>query len=143
MLLMRVACSFLLVFVVLMSSDVSAADYKVSYAIYVLDSGDNDSGTATCEYKSDCKIKSEKLKVSITLRSRDPIYWNRVNIEISGDGPRSGCCYFEDGADRVVRDLRDSPIRLGVYVGRRRSRASEFLINEPFGILHLQFLDEQ
>jgi hypothetical protein len=139
---LRTACCFL-AFCLFSNADASATDYTVSYAFNAGDS--NVAGKARCEYKSDCKIELKKLNLTITLRSRDPIYWNRAVIEISGDGSRWGCCYFVDGMDEVVRDLTaESPIRLGVYVGRRQGhprRSSEYLVNEPLGILYLHFLD--
>jgi hypothetical protein len=50
-----------------------------------------------------------------------------------------------DGVDEVVRAVTaESPTRLGVYVGRRQGhlrRTGEYLMNEPLGILYLQFLD--
>lgn len=140
--LMRAACGiFLLVFVVLSSRDASASGYKVFYAI---DAGDtNDAGAAVCEYESDCKITSKKLKLSFWISGRNPVYRTSVKVEISEDSGRWDCCYFADGMTKAARDTTDSPVRFGIYVGRRRSKASEFLINEPLGILYLQFLDEQ
>jgi hypothetical protein len=139
---LRNACSvFLLTFWLASAVGASAADYKVSYAI---DAGDiNDSVTVTCDYKFDCKIELKRTELSITFRYRDPVYRTGFPIRISGVESRSGCCYFADGMDEVVRDVRiDDTIRLGIYVGRKRSRASEFLINEPvLGILYLQYSD--
>jgi hypothetical protein len=140
--LIRIACGLLLpAFVLLSSVEASASGYRVSYAI---DAGDNnESGTVTCDYKSECEVKLKRLELSITFRYRDPVYRTGFAIRISGVGSRSGCCYFADGMDEVVRDVRiDDTIRLGIYVGRKRSRASEFLINEPLlGILYLQYSD--
>jgi hypothetical protein len=121
----------------LSSVDASAGNYTVSYAF---DAGDiNDAGKATCEYKSFCRIGSEKLKLSIMLAFWDPNH-RIVTISVSGEQGRWGCCYFSDGVDSVKRDARDAPIRLYVYVGRPRMR-NEFILNEPLGILHLQFSD--
>lgn len=140
--LLRAICGmFLLTFWLAPAVGVSAADYKISYAI---DAGDiNDSGTVTCDYKSDCEIELKRLDLSIRFRYQHPVSRIGFAIRVSGVGNRSGCCYFADGMDEVVRDVRiDDTIRLGIYVGRKRSRASEFLINEPlFGILYLQYSD--
>jgi hypothetical protein len=135
----RPICGVLLVaFCLLLSAEASAGDYIVSYAF---DAGEglNDSGKQTCEYKSYCRIESEKLKLSISLAFWDPNH-RIVTISVSGEQGRWGCCYFSDGVDDVKRDARDSLIRLYVYVGRRRIR-NEFIQNEPLGILYLQFLD--
>ena len=142
--LLLAACGcFLLAFFSFPSAGASAADYKVSYAI---DAGDiNDAGTVRCDENSDCKIKLKKQNFTITLRPFGRSYRGAVTIGISGDSNRWGCCYFADGVDEVVRDVTaESPIRLGVYVGRRQNhprRTSEYLINEPLGVLYLQFLD--
>jgi hypothetical protein len=143
--LMRAACGvFLLTYAVLSSRDASASGYKVSYAI---DAGDtNDAGTVTCDYKSDCKITSTKLKLSFTISGRVPVYQSGMTVEISDDAGRWNCCYFEDGMTKVARDTTESLLRFGIYVGRRQGhlrRTGEYLINEPLGILYLQFLDEQ
>ena len=145
MLLLRAACGCLFLAVCLLPNcSASAADYKVSYA---LDAGDiNDAGTVMCDYKSDCKITSKKLKLSFWISGRDPVYRTSVTVEISDDSGRWDCCYFADGMTRVARDTMESPLRLGIYVGRRQGqprRTGEYLVNEPFGILYLQFLDEQ
>lgn len=117
--------------------DASAGDYTVSYAF---DAGDiNDAGKATCEYKSYCKIKSKKQKLSIELAFHDPDH-RIVTIWVSGEEGRWGCCYFSDGVDSIKRNARDALIRLYVYVGRPRIR-NEFILNEPLGILYLQFAD--
>ena len=128
----------LLIFCLLSSVAASAGDYTVSYAFDAREEL-NDSGKQTCEYKSYCRIESEKLKLSIRLAFWDPNH-RIVTISVSGEQGRWGCCYFSDGVDDVKRDARDSLIRLYVYVGRRRIR-NEFIQNEPLGILYLQFLD--
>jgi hypothetical protein len=137
------ACVFFLLAFLLSPSSAFATDYKVSYAI---DAGDiNDAGTVTCDEKSDCKIESKKLNFTVTLRPFGQSYRGALTIGISGDSNRWDCCYFADGVDEVVRAVTaESPIRLGVYVGRRQGhprRSTEYLINEPLGILYLQFPD--
>lgn len=140
---LRAACGFLLAFCLLSNASASAADYKVSYAI---DAGDtNDAGTVTCDEQSDCKIELKKQNFTITLRPFGRSYRSASTIRISGDSSRWGCCYFADGVDHVVRHLTESPIRLGVYVGRRGQnyprRTGEYLVNEPLGLLYLRILD--
>jgi hypothetical protein len=140
---LRAVCSFcLLAFSFLSGFSAFAADYRVSYAI---DAGDvNDAGTVRCDDASDCRIELKKQDFTITLRLVDHSY-RAVTIGISGGSNRWGGCYFADGMDEVVRDVTAaSPIRLGIYIGRRQShprRSSEYLINEPLGILYLQFPD--
>lgn len=140
----RIACGVLLLaFCFISSASASAANYKVSYAI---DAGDtNDAGTVTCDEESDCKIELKKQNFAITLRPFGQSYRSASTISISGDSSRWGCCYFADGVGHVVRHLTESPIRLGVYVGRRRQnyprRTGEYLVNEPLGILYLRILD--
>ena len=136
--MLSATCRFLLLALCFLSSGAFAADYKVSYAI---DAGDvTDSGTLACDDKSTCKIKLERLQLSFKLEFKDPRNRGRVTIRILGEGDRSGCCYFSDGVDEVNRDVMDSPLRLYLYAGRPRNR-NEFIINEPLGILHLQFVD--
>jgi hypothetical protein len=142
--LLRAICGFfLLAFWLASAVGVSAADYKVSYAI---DAGDiNDSGTVTCNEESDCKIELKKQNFTITLRPFGRSYRSASTIRIRGDSSRWGCCYFEDGVDHIVRHLTESPARLGVYVGRPGQnyprRTSEYLVNEPLGLLYLRILD--
>lgn len=137
MLLRRSVFGFLAAFFLLSSVDASAGDYVVAYAF---DAGDiQDSGKQTCEYKSFCTIESEKLKLSILLAFWDPNH-RIVTISVSGGKGRWGCCYFSDGVHRIERNVRDSLVRVYVYVGRPRIR-NEFIVNEPLGILYLQFSD--
>ena len=143
MLLRSIFGIFLLTFWLAPTVGVLAADYKVSYA---LDAGDiNDSGTAKCDEESDCKIELKKQNFTITLRPFGRSYRSASTIRIQGDSSRWGCCYFADGVDHVVRHLTESPVRLGVYVGRRGQnyprRTSEYLVNEPLGLLYLRILD--
>ena len=138
----RASGLFLLAFL-LSPSGAFAAEYKVSYAI---DAGDiNDAGTVTCDEESDCKIELKRQNVTITLRPFGRSYRSASTIRIWGDSSRWGCCYFADGVDHVVRHLNESPVRLGVYVGRRGQnyprRSTEYLVNEPLGILYLRILD--
>ena len=122
----------------LSSPGASAGDYTVAYAF---DAGEelNESGKQTCEYKSFCMIESEKLKLSIELAFWDPNH-RIATISVSGKQGRWGCCYFSDGVDSIKRNVRDSVVRVYVYVGRPRIR-NEFIQNEPLGILYLHFLD--
>jgi hypothetical protein len=136
--LIRSICAALLAvpFLFLSDVDASAGDYTVAYAI---DAGDqNDAGKIEiCEYTKFCLIKSEKLRISLSLSFWHPDH-NEVDIQIYGNQGRSACCYFADGVDSVVRKARGSLIRLRVFEGRRRIR-NEFLQNAPVGILYLQF----
>ena len=144
MTLIRIACGLLLpAFALLSSVEASASGYRVSYAI---DAGDNnESGTVTCDEETDCKIELKKQNFTITLRPFGQSYRSASTIRIWGDSSRWGCCYFADGVDHVVRHLNESPVRLGVYVGRRGQnyprRSGEYLVNEPLGILYLRILD--
>ena len=135
---MRAACGFFLISL-LSSVDAVAADYSVSYAFDV--GGVRDWGKVACEYKSPCKIDSRPLKLSIALSFANPNHRD-VTIGISGEEEegRLGCCYFPDGVDEVIRNVRDLPIRLYVYAGQRPSK-NEFPLREPLGILYLQLLD--
>jgi hypothetical protein len=131
---------FFMSFIVLSCSNALAGEYKVYDAI---SAGDiSDKGTATCDYKSSCKITSAKLHLSFMISNRDPVYKTSVRVEISDDVGRWDCCFFPDGAKVASRDTTDVLLRFNIYTGRRRSRASEFLVNEPFGSLYLGFLDE-
>jgi hypothetical protein len=138
MLLRRSAFGILAAIFLLSGAEASAGDYTVSYAF---DAGEelNDAGKQTCEYKSFCTIVSEKLKLSILLAFWDPNH-RVVTISVSGEKGRWGCCYFSDGANSIERNVKDSLVRVYVYVGRRRIR-NEFIVNEPLGTLYLQFLD--
>lgn len=113
-----------------------AADYSVSYA---LDAGSvRDWGNAECEYQSPCKIVSRRTKLSISLTFRATDHRN-VIIKVASDEAQLDCCWFVAGADEAGRDTRDHPIRLHLFA-KRKARA-EFFLNEPYGILYLQFLD--
>ena len=130
----------LLVFFLLPSVGASAGDYTVSYAF---DAGDvNDAGKTECEYKYICTVSFEKLDLEILLSfvypEHDHPKHHEARIKIYGTRA-TVCCYFADGVDRVVRDA-GSLIRLRVYKGRKRIR-NEYIQNEPFGILYLQFSD--
>lgn len=126
-----------LMFFLLPSTGASAGDYTVSYA---LDAGDTqDIGKSEkCTFKYYCDLASEKLDFNILLSfhypDRNHPKHNEVHISISG---RNGCCYFSDGVDSVVRDA-GALIRINIYRGRPRIR-NEFILNEPVGILYLQF----
>jgi hypothetical protein len=87
--LLRAACVFfLLAFCCVFAVGASAADYKVSYAI---EAGDiYDTGTVTCDEKSDCKIESKKLNFTITLRPYGQSYHGSMTIGISEDSNRWG-----------------------------------------------------
>ncbi len=126
----------LLWLVLLPSTCASAGDYTVAYAF---DAGDlNDAGKkGDCEYSSFCLIKSEKLKLSISLSFWHPDH-REVDIHLYGNKERPACCYFADGVDSVVSDARGSLIRLHVFEGHARIR-NEFIQNVPLGILYLQF----
>ena len=138
MLLRRSVFVLLAAFFLLSSAHASDGNFTVSYAFDALD-GLNDLGKRICEYKSSCTIESEILKLSIELAFWDPNH-RIVTISVSGERGRWGCCYFSDGVREVKRDVRDSVVRLYVYVGRPRIR-NEFIQNEPLGILYLRFLD--
>ena len=122
----------------LSSAEASAGDYTVAYAF---DAGDvNDTGkTKTCEYKTPCLVKSDKLELSILLS-----FWHsdrkEVHVEVYGDKGRPACCYFFDGVNSVRRNARESLIRLHVFEGRGRIR-NEFIQNALLGVLYLQFSD--
>jgi hypothetical protein len=79
-------------FLLLSSADASAGDFTVAYAF---DAGDvNDAGkTTTCEYKTFCRIESDKLKLWISLS-----FWNsdhkEVDVQVSGNKGRPACCFF-------------------------------------------------
>jgi hypothetical protein len=136
--LTRPMCVLLGMFLLLSSADASAGDFTVAYAF---DAGDvNDAGkTTTCEYKTFCRIESDKLKLWISLS-----FWNsdhkEVDVQVSGNKGRPACCFFFDGVDSVRRNARQSLIRLHVFEGRRRIR-NEFIQNAPLGVLYLQFSD--
>jgi hypothetical protein len=131
-----------LVFFLLPSVAASAGDYTVSYAF---DAGDvNDAGkTEECEFAHVCRITSEKLNLTISLSffypDHDHPRHHEVHVRVYGSNGGTACCYFADGVDSVVRDAGSS-IRLHVYRGRKRIR-NEYIQNEPFGTLYLQFPD--
>jgi hypothetical protein len=132
----RSVCAVLLAFL-LSSTGASAGDYTVAYAI---DTGDeNDAGKIeTCEYTKFCRIKSEKLKLSVLLSFWHPDH-DKVDIHVyPSKGRSSACCYFVDGVDSVVRSARGPLIRLRLFEGRRRM-GNEFLQSASLGILYLQF----
>lgn len=135
----RPVCAvFLLASCFLSGIDARASDYAVSYAV---DTDDiNDWGVTACEYKSFCRIDSRRAKLSISLDFATDDNHESVTIRASGDEDEWDCCYFTSGANVAKRDVRELPIRL-LFYAKRRFAANEFFLNQPLGILYLQFLD--
>ncbi len=134
----RTICAVLLVLFLLPGAGAFAGDYTVSYAF---DAGDvNDTGKTECEFKYICEVNSEKfdLNLAFSFSNSERNYLIRHAVRIWIHGTRASiCCYFSDGVDSIVRSA-ESLIRLNVYKGHRRIR-NEFIQNEPFGVLYLQF----
>jgi len=129
----RAISALLLIFFVPWNTGASAGEYVVSYAI---DAGDlNDVGKIdSCEYDKRCVITSNKTRLSIVLRFMHP---DHASVELEVDGP-PGCCYSADASKTIFLEILPTLQRVPIYEGRPRRR-NEFVLNNRFGILYLEF----
>lgn len=119
----------------LSSADASAGDYSVTYAIDA--DAKNDAGKIeSCEYSKSCFITSASLGLSIFLSS---VREDHRSVELQVYGP-SGCCYSADAARSIYLDIKPGLQRVPIYEGRARRR-NEFVLNNRFGVLYIEFSD--
>jgi hypothetical protein len=120
---------------ILSSADASAGDYSVTYAIDAY--AKNDAGKIeSCEYLKSCFITSASLGLSIFLNS---IREDRRSVELQVYGP-FGCCYSADAARSIYLDIKPGLQRVPLYEGRQRRR-NEYVLNQRFGVLYIEFSD--
>jgi len=132
--LIRLICAAIAVFLLLSCPTASAGDYSLSYAIDA--NGRNDAGKIeTCEYVKACEIEPVGFGPSIFLSFMHPDH-RSVNIEVYGR--RRGCCYSADATRTIYLDIKPGLLRVPLYEGRERS-GNEFIRNEKFGMLYLEF----
>ena len=135
----RLVCSIrsigaaLLAFFLLSSTGASAGDYSLTYAIDA--NGKNDAGKIeTCEYVEPCEIRPAGLGLWISLSFIRPDHrW--VNLVLYGP---AGCCFSADGIRTIYLEIKPGLLRVPIYEGRAR-RGNEFVQNNRFGILYLEF----
>lgn len=113
----------------------SAGDHSVTYAI---DAGDkSDVGKIeNCEYVHGCIITSKIVGLTIFL---DYAYQNREWVVLRIYGP-PGCCFSADAARPIYLKIEPTLQRVPIYEGRLRRR-NEFVMNNRFGVLYIQFSD--
>jgi hypothetical protein len=117
----------------LFASTAFAGDYSVSYAIDA--NGKIDKGIVdTCKYVEVCGITSAALGVTLSLGFTRPDH-DSIELEISGP---PGCCYSVDTNRTFYLDTRRGLQRMPIYLGHQR-KGNEFVRNERFGFLYLEF----
>lgn len=128
----RSVCAALAVFL-LSNSSASAGDYSLTYAIDANDR--HDAGKIeTCVYDKPCEIQPIGFGLSIFLSFiRANHRW--VELHIFGE---PGCCYSADANRTINLEIKPGLLRVPLYEGRKR-RQNEFVRNERFGILYLEF----
>jgi hypothetical protein len=116
------------------SSGLLAGEVSVAYAIDA--DGQQDSGKMVCDYQKSCSINSVGLKLFVILIF-DPDM-RRVQVSISGNYGRPGCCYFSGGEMRTLTKMESSIQRFPFFEGRPR-QGNELIENSLAGTLYLAF----
>lgn len=117
----------------LLNVSASAGDYSVAYAIDV--DGKNDAGKIeNCEYTKVCMIESVSSGLSISMGFFHP---DHRGVELEVKGP-PGCCYSGDAIRTFYLEVKPGLLRVPIYHGQAR-RENEFVQNERFGVLYLEF----
>ncbi|WJR76486.1 hypothetical protein [Bradyrhizobium sp. NP1] len=103
---------------------------------YAIDAnGKTDTGRVdSCTYTETCHIESHAIGLSISLTFIRP---DHASIDLEMEGP-TGCCYSSDAAETIHLETKPGLRRVPMYRGRERRR-NEFVRNERFGVLYLQF----
>jgi hypothetical protein len=110
-----------------------AGDYSLVYAIDA--NGKTDSGRIeTCTYAKACEIEPAGMRLSIFLSF---LHQDHSSTQLYIYGAR-GCCYSADADRTIYLDIRPGLLRVPIYAGVRR-KGNEFVRNERFGVLYLEF----
>jgi hypothetical protein len=110
-----------------------AATYSLAYGLDL--NGRRHRGVLKCNIAQLCKIHSIRSDVVITVTVEPVANW-LADIRISAS--RGGCCFFGTGSDHYVVDVRQKPIGILIFAGRR-VRGDEFVRNIRVGTLWLGF----
>jgi hypothetical protein len=109
-----------------------AQDYSVEFGADT--ERGKDAGKLDCRFGHECHTKLESLGFSVSVKiSREPGF-----ADVSMQGDDRACCYFENGRNATVIDVRKPVSRVQIFKGIG-SRGNLFIQNEHVGFLYLRF----